>query len=500
MFASAETLVAEYFRTGTLSGLPMDHFIDGAFVPSSDGAELEILDPGRGEAFARVADASTADVDRAVESACQGLKAWRRAKPAERGRVLMRTAAALRDQAERLAVIEALHSGKTLPEARGDVGSAARLFEYYGGAADKIQGDSIPLGQDYFGFTLMEPVGVTAHIIPWNYPISTFVRSVAPALAAGCSVVAKPAETTPLTALLLARILAEAGLPAGVCNVVAGTGRGAGAALAAHPGIDHVSFTGSPATGTSVMQAAARHFASVTLELGGKSPVIALADCDLQAAANGVMGAIFENAGQICSAGSRLVVERPIHDALVGRIVEKASLLRVGHGLKGHDVGAINSQRQLDKVMGFLDEAARRGRRIATGGRRAIDPNHPKGWYVQPTVIDDLPIDDPCVQEEIFGPVLAVQIVDSPAAALTAANATRYGLMAGIYTRNLEAALALCRDLRSGQVTVNDYWGGGVEMPFGGTGHSGFGREKGLEALRTYSRVKSMVHRLPPTD
>ena len=393
-------------------------------------------------------------------------------------------------------MIEALHSGKTLAEARGDVGGAARLFEYYGGAADKIQGDSIPLGRDYMGFTLIEPVGVTAHIIPWNYPISTFARSVAPALAAGCSVVAKPAETTPLTALLVAEILSEAGLPAGVCNVVAGSGKRAGAALVAHDGIDHVSFTGSTVTGKAVMQSAATHFASVTLELGGKSPVIALADCDIEAAANGVIGAIYENAGQICSAGSRLVVERPIREKLVERIVAKAEKLTVGHGLKGHDVGAINSKRQLDKVVGFLEDATRRGRRLATGGRRVTDPDHPEGWYVAPTVIDDLPINDPCVQEEIFGPVLAVQVVDSPEEALAAANGTRYGLMAGIYTRDIGNALALCRDLRSGQVTVNDYWGGGVEIPFGGTGHSGFGREKGLEALRTYSRVKSMVHRL----
>jgi aldehyde dehydrogenase (NAD+)/betaine-aldehyde dehydrogenase len=319
---------------------------------------------------------------------------------------------------------------------------------------------------------------------------------VAPALAAGCSVVAKPAETTPLTALLVAEILSEAGLPAGVCNVVAGRGKGAGAALVAHDGIDHISFTGSTVTGKAVMQSAATHFASVTLELGGKSPVIALADCDIEAAANGVIGAIYENAGQICSAGSRLVVERPIREKLVERIVAKAEKLTVGHGLKGHDVGAINSKRQLDKVMGFLEDATRRGRRLATGGRQVTDPDHPEGWYVAPTVIDDLPINDPCVQEEIFGPVLAVQVVDSPEEALAAANGTRYGLMAGIYTRDIGNALALCRDLRSGQVTVNDYWGGGVEIPFGGTGHSGFGREKGLEALRTYSRVKSMVHRL----
>jgi len=492
----AQTLVAEYFRSGTLSALPGDHFIDGSWAAPEGGARMDVFDPGAGKPFTAIAAGSAADIDKAVASAARGLAAWRRLRPAERGRVLLQVAQRIRENQGRLAVIEALQSGKTLAEARGDVGGAARLFEYYAGAVDKIQGDSIPLGPDYMALTVIEPVGVTAHIIPWNYPISTFARSVAPALAAGCAVVAKPAETTPLTALLLAEMLAEAGLPAGTCNVVAGTGIEAGAPLVAHPGIDHVSFTGSPVTGNAVMQSAATHYASVTLELGGKSPVIALADCDIEAAANGVIGAIYENAGQICSAGSRLVVQRPIHDRLVERIRDKAAGLKVGHGLKGNDMGAINSARQLEKILGFLDDAVQRGRRIVTGGKRRTDPEMPEGWYVEPTIIDDLPVNDPCVQEEIFGPVLAVQVVDTVDEALEAANGTRYGLMAGIYTKDHSAALALCRDLRSGQVTVNDYWGGGVEIPFGGTGKSGFGREKGLEALRTYSRVKSVVHRI----
>jgi acyl-CoA reductase-like NAD-dependent aldehyde dehydrogenase len=430
-----------------------------------------------------------------VVSARQGFEAWRRLRPVERGRILAKAAELILAQSDRLAVIEALDSGKTLAEARGDIRGAARLFEYYGGAVDKLQGDSIPLGLGNIALTLLEPLGVVAQIIPWNYPISTFARGVAPALAAGCAVVAKPAETTPVTALLVAQILVEAGLPEGVCNVVTGTGPEAGAPLAAHPGVDHVTFTGSPATGISVMQAAATHFASVTLELGGKSPVIALADCDVEAAADGAVGAIFENAGQICSAGSRLVVERPVHDALVGRIVAKAAALKVGHGLRGNDVGAINSARQLERIMGYLDDAARRGRRIVVGGKRLTPPDS-GGWFVAPTVIDDLPINDRCVQEEIFGPVLAVQVVDSAEEALAAANGTSYGLMAGIYTRDLGKALALCRELRSGQVTVNDYWAGGVEIPFGGTGRSGFGREKGIEALRAYCRVKSVVAKI----
>jgi acyl-CoA reductase-like NAD-dependent aldehyde dehydrogenase len=488
-------LVAEYFQTGTLAGLPSRHFIGGRWVESAGGGQMESFDPGSGRAFTSFAAGSADDVDRAVVSARQGFEAWRRLRPVERGRILAKAAELILAQSDRLAVIEALDSGKTLAEARGDIRGAARLFEYYGGAVDKLQGDSIPLGLGNIALTLLEPLGVVAQIIPWNYPISTFARGVAPALAAGCAVVAKPAETTPVTALLVAQILVEAGLPEGVCNVVTGTGPEAGAPLAAHPGVDHVTFTGSPATGISVMQAAATHFASVTLELGGKSPVIALADCDVEAAADGAVGAIFENAGQICSAGSRLVVERPVHDALVGRIVAKAAALKVGHGLRGNDVGAINSARQLERIMGYLDDAARRGRRIVVGGKRLTPPDS-GGWFVAPTVIDDLPINDRCVQEEIFGPVLAVQVVDSAEEALAAANGTSYGLMAGIYTRDLGKALALCRELRSGQVTVNDYWAGGVEIPFGGTGRSGFGREKGLEALRAYCRVKSVVAKI----
>jgi len=486
-------LVGEYFQTGTLEGLPTGHFIDGRWVESVDGGRMETVDPGSGRAFGSVAAGAAADVDRAVEAARRGFERWRRVRPAERGQVLARAAGLIREQADRLAVIEALDSGKTLAEAKGDVAGAARTFEYYGGAADKIQGDSIPLGPGYLALTLQEPLGVVAQIIPWNYPISTFARGVAPALAAGCAVIAKPAETTPLTALLLGELLAQAGMPTGACNVVAGAGPAAGAPLAAHPGVDHVTFTGSPATGTAVMQAAAGHFASVTLELGGKSPLIALADCDVEAAAAGAVSAIYENAGQICSAGSRLVVERPVHGALVARIAAKAVALKVGHGLKGNDMGAINSERQLERILGFLDGAARRGRRIVTGGHQLSDAATGAGWFVAPTIIDDLPADDPCVQEEIFGPVLAVQVVDSAEAALEAANGTRYGLMAGLYTRNIEKALALCTGLRSGQVTINEYWAGGVEIPFGGTGRSGFGREKGLEALRSYCGIKSVV-------
>lgn len=492
----AASMIADYFATGRLDGLPSDHFIQGAWHPPALGTYMEIFDPGRGVVFTKAAAGGADDVAAAVAAGKRAYRLWRAISPSARGRVLAKAAALFRAEAQRLGVIEALESGKTLNEALGDVESAARLFEYYAGAADKIEGESIPLGPQAFAMTMPEPVGVTAHIIPWNYPISTFARSVAPALATGCAAIVKPAETTPHTALLMAEILHHAGLPAGLCNVITGRGGDAGAALALHPEVAHISFTGSPATGARVMQMASEHFAKVSLELGGKSPVIVLADADLNIAADGIISAIFENAGQICSAGSRLVVEKRIHRPLLELVCQKATSLTIGHGLQGYDMGAINSRPQLEKILGFLEGARQRGRHFACGGTAYIAPDHPGGWYVTPTIIDDLPDDDPCVQEEIFGPVLAVQIVENAEAALAAGNCTRYGLMAGLYTRDLPTALGMARDLCSGGVTINEYWGGGVQVPFGGTGWSGFGREKGLEALRNFTQTKSIVYKI----
>jgi aldehyde dehydrogenase (NAD+)/betaine-aldehyde dehydrogenase len=339
-------------------------------------------------------------------------------------------------------------------------------------------------------------VGITAHIIPWNYPTSTFARSIAPALAAGCSAVVKPAETTPFTALLLAALLGEAGVPAGVVNVVTGLGSTAGAALAAHPRVAHITFTGSVATGTGVMRAAAPNVARLTLELGGKSPLVALADCDLEAASAGALSAIFSNAGQICSAGSRLVVERAIHEALVSRIVAGARALTLGHGLRNPQMGAVNSALHLARIEEHVARARTRGAAIRCGGHVTTDPASGLGWFFEPTVIDALAADDPAVQQEIFGPVLAVQVVDGEEEALAAANGTEFGLMAGIYTRDIGRALRLARDIDSGQVTINEYWAGGVELPFGGNRKSGFGREKGLEGLEAYTRTKSIAVRV----
>jgi len=491
------SLVREAQTTGTLTGLPSGHFIDGALRPSLDGATMESIDPGTGRAFTRFAAGSQGDVDRAVDSARKALSgSWRAMAPAQRGRVLYRVAELIRANASRLAVAETLDSGKRLVEALGDVAGAANCFEYYAGACDKHQGDSIPLGPDYLAYTLNEPVGVTAHIIPWNYPLSTAARGFAPALAAGCTIVAKPAEQTPLTALMLADICLQAGVAPGVCNVVTGTGSAAGAALVRHPGISHITFTGSVTTGIDVMRAAAPNITRLVLELGGKSPIVALADCDVDQVVDNTMGAIFENAGQICSAGSRLVVARAIHRQLVDTLAARARALTLGHGLRDPGMGPVNSASQLGKIAGYVDRAHARGAEVLCGGAAGCDPQSAGGWFYQPTILDRLQASDEAVQEEIFGPVLCVQVFDDPDEALALANGTRFGLVAGVFSKDFGAAHRMARDIDAGQVYINEYFAGGISVPFGGNKQSGFGREKGLEALRSYSRTKSVAARI----
>ncbi|MCJ8056637.1 aldehyde dehydrogenase family protein [Shinella curvata] len=493
---TTEALVAEYFSSGTLAGLPSGHFIDGGFVAASGGRMMETFDPGASRAYHSFAAGNGDDVDRAVAAARRAGREWGWTKAGARGAILFRAAQIIRAEAGRLAVVESLDSGKTLQEAEGDVAGAVRCFEYYAGAADKIQGDTFPIGADYIGYSIEEPVGVTAHVIPWNYPLSTAARSIAPALAAGCTVVAKPAEQTPLTALMLADILLRAGLPAGVCNVITGTGAEAGGPLVAHPDVRHVTFTGSVATGIRVMQSAAANVASVVLELGGKSPLIVMADADMDAAVEGVLGAIYENAGQICSAGSRLVVERKIHAEMVERLSARAGSLRLGHGLRRPEVGALSSAAHLVKIEGYIEGARTRGIAIAAGGSRASDPENGKGWFFQPTILDAVSADDPVVQEEIFGPVLSVQVVEDEEEAVAVANGTDFGLVAGIYTGDFGRAHRMARDIDAGQVYINEYFAGGIEVPFGGNKLSGFGREKGFQALRSYTRTKSLTAKI----
>lgn len=494
---AATDLISEYRNTGTLAALPLGHFIDGVFVQPPHGRTMESFDPGRGEAFARFTAGTAADVDQAVHSSRTAFESvWRDTAPVERSRILQKASQLILQNLDLLAVTESLDSGKPLQEALGDVRGAARTFEYYAGACDKLQGDSFPLGPNHIGFAIHEPVGVTAHIIPWNFPISTAARGVAPALAAGCTVVAKPAEQTPFTALLLASILSEAGLPAGVCNVVTGTGIETGAPLTAHPLVDHITFTGSVETGKQVMKTAADEITRVVLELGGKSPVVVLGDCDKEQALTGVLGAIYENAGQICSAGSRLVIEKGIHADFVAELVRRTKALKLGHGLGRPDVGPVSSSGHLEKIAGFVERARTRGADIVAGGAVTQDPATGKGWFFEPTIVDAVAADDELAREEIFGPVLTVQVAEDAEHALALANDCQYGLVAGIYTSDFARAHQLARRIDAGQIYINEYFAGGIEVPFGGNRKSGFGREKGLEGLKSYCKTKSIAARI----
>ena len=372
--------------------------------------------------------------------------------------------------------------------------STARYFRYYAGAADKIHGEQIPLGPNYIDFTLREPVGVTAHIVPWNAPLNMVARSVAPALACGCTAVVKPAMETPLTAVRLGHLLREVGFPDGVYNVVQGPGPEVGGHLAGHPAIGSITFTGSVATGRTVMRAAAEHIRPVVLELGGKSPSIVLADADLDVAADEIAKGIYRNTGQFCNASSRVVVDRSTKDELLDRIVARTRKLTVGPGAQDPDVGPLISIRQLDRVLGYIDAGRDEGARVVLGGGRA--DGFERGYFVAPTILDRVDPDARVAQEEIFGPVVTIHPVASESEALAVANNVAYGLAAGIFTRDIDRALRLATQVQAGQIYINEYFAGGEETPFGGYKQSGFGREKGLEALRNYTQVKNIAIRL----
>ncbi|MFI5178064.1 MAG: aldehyde dehydrogenase family protein [Vicinamibacterales bacterium] len=469
--------------------------IDGARVAASDGGTFDSIDPSSGEVLATVSKATGADVDRAVQSAQAAFegKAWGGIAPAERGRIMQRIAQALRDRVEELATLESRDNGKPLRQARTDVQVAARYFEFFAGIADKIMGHTIPLGPGYLDYTIREPIGVSAHIVPWNYPIQIGARGVAPALAAGCTVVLKPSSEAPMTALRLGEIALACGLPAGVLNVVTGTGSEAGVALASHPHINQLTFTGSVDVGVQVAKMAAENVVPVVMELGGKSPNVVFADADLDLAAQGVATAIFQNAGQTCSAGSRLLVERKAHGALVDRLATRAKTMRVGPGVSDPDMGPIISKRQLEVIERYVSVGTAEGARVAVGGARPGDPALARGFYFQPTLLEAVSPDMRVAREEIFGPVLAIIDFDELDEAAALANRSDYGLVAGIWTRDINKAMSLAARIKSGQVYINTYGaGGGVELPFGGYKKSGYGREKGLESLASYTQVKNV--------
>ena len=472
------------------------HFIGGAWRAPASGESIEMIDPADGQPFARIARGNAADIETAVAAARAAYDgAWGQTSAAERGRMLFRLSMLIAACGEDLAALEARDTGKPLREARADAAALARYFEFYAGACDKLHGETLPYQSGYTVMTVREPHGVTGQIVPWNYPMQIFGRSVGAALAAGNACVVKPSEDACLSLLRVAALAAEAGLPAGALNIVTGYGTEAGAALARHPGIDHISFTGSPSVGALVSQSAAEHHAPVTLELGGKSPQIVFADADLDTALPTLMAAIVQNAGQTCSAGSRVLIERAAYAPLVERLSAALRALRVGPSALDLDCGPLINAKQHRRVAQFVDDAKRDGIRLAAQGQIVGDAPR-GGFYQAPTLFVDVPGEHRIAQEEIFGPVLAAMPFEDEAHALALANGTRYGLVASVWTRDGARQLRVARRLRAGQVFINNYGaGGGVELPFGGAGQSGHGREKGFEALYGLTKLKTIAIR-----
>jgi aldehyde dehydrogenase (NAD+) len=471
------------------------NFINGNWTPSLAGQTMAVFEPATGRAFAAIADSSAQDVDLAVRSAREAFDEgpWGKTTAIDRGRMLSRLGALVIEHAAELASIESRDTGKPKSAGAADIAALARYFEYYGGAADKLHGEIVPYLAGYLVSVLREPYGVTGHILPWNYPAQMFGRTLAPSLAAGNAVVLKPAEEACLSSLRIAELAREAGFPNGAINIVTGKGTVAGAALASHPGIDFLSFTGSPAVGQIVQKLAADHFIACTLELGGKSPQVVFADADLDAAIPVLRKAIIQNAGQTCSAGSRVLVERSLYNTLVDRLGAAFSEVRVGAPEMDLDCGPIINEKQRQRVLGFVNDAQHGGAALLAEG--SIDPHvAPGGFYVKPMLFGAVPRNAALAREEVFGPVLSVLPFSDEADAVALANSTEYGLVAAVWTRDGGRQIRLAKKIRAGQVFVNCYGAGaGIELPFGGVGKSGHGREKGFAALHEFTRTKTMV-------
>lgn len=474
-------------------------FIGGKWLAPQSGKTIAVIDPGTGEQFGAIADGGAGDIDLAVQAARRALAGeWGRFTAVERGRALMRLGQKILEHYDELVELESRDCGKLLATARNDVKLLARYFEFYGGAADKVHGQVIPYQNNHAVRVVRQPFGVSGHIIPWNYPVQIMGRSVGAALAMGNAAVIKPAEDASLSILRLADLVTEAGLPAGAFNVVPGYGTTAGAALISHPGVNFVSFTGSPQVGTIVQQETARNHVKCVLELGGKSPQLVFADANLDRAIPAIINGIIQNAGQTCSAGSRLLVQREVYDEVVSRVADRFAKLRTGTQNQEVDCGPIINARQRDRVQRFIDDAVKSGARIAAQGALAADLPA-SGFFVAPTFFADVPRDHLLAKEEVFGPVLAAMPFKDEADAIALANDTDYGLAAGIWTENGGRQLRIAEGINSGQVYINCYGaGGGVELPFGGFGKSGHGREKGFMALEEMSLTKTIVHNFEP--
>jgi aldehyde dehydrogenase (NAD+) len=468
-------------------------FIGGQWQPPVDGRRLELMNPSDGSVLAEIADGQADDVDLAVRAAASALRGpWGALTATGRGRLLTRLGRLIATRTDELARLEALDVGKPLKQAKADALALARYMEFYGGAADKVHGATIPYLAGYTVYTLREPHGVTGHIIPWNYPMQILGRSAGAALAMGNAIVIKPAAEACLTALAFAHMADEAGFPPGAINIVPGGGPTAGGALAAHSGVNHLSFTGSVGVGALVQAAAAANIVPVTLELGGKSPQLVFSDADLDAALPFLVNAGIQNAGQTCSAASRILVERPLYDQVVERMSARYEALSIGPALADRDLGPLISKKQLNTVRGFIDQAEQSGKIVAKAKLPADLPQ--EGYYCPPVLVGDVEPDSALARDEIFGPVQVVLPFDDEADAVELANGTQYGLVAGVWTGNGARQMRLARAIRSGQVFINNYGaGGGVELPFGGFGKSGHGREKGFEALYGFSALKTVA-------
>jgi aldehyde dehydrogenase (NAD+) len=469
--------------------------INNRWVEPAEGKYFETLNPATGKAIAKVAQGSAADIDRAVKAARAALEhaSWKKMPAAERGRLLYKLADLVEEHAEELSALEALNSGKTIRDSRGDVGGVVSWFRYYGGWADKIEGRTLPIAPPFMSYTLRQPIGVVGQIIPWNFPLMMLAWKWGPALACGNTIVLKPAEQTPLTALRLGELAIEAGFPAGVINIVNGFGETAGDALVTHPDVDKIAFTGHVDTAKIIQKRAADTLKRCTYELGGKSPNVIFADADLDEAVDGAFHAIYFHGGQCCTAGSRLFVEKSIKDEFVERLAEKAMRRRLGDPLDPKtEQGPQVSQEQLDKILGYVELGEKQGANLVTGGQR----HGKQGFFVEPTIFDNVKDDMAIARDEIFGPVVSVLPFKDFDDMIDRANRTHYGLAAGIWTRNLDKAHRYAAEVKAGTVWVNCYHVVETVTPFGGFKMSGIGRENGESALEHYTETKTVTIKL----
>ena len=467
-------------------------FINGRWVDSVSGKTFDTLNPATEDVITSVAEGDSADIDLAVAAAREAFEngPWKKTDARDRGRILLKIAGLIERNKDELALLDTLDNGKPINETtKADIPLVIDCFLYYAGWADKIHGETIPVRGDFFNYTLREPVGVVGQIIPWNFPLLMAAWKIAPALACGNTIVLKPAEQTPLSALRLGEICQEAGLPDGVLNIVTGYGPTAGAALAEHMDVDKIAFTGGSATGRIIMQAASKNLKRISLELGGKSPNIVFADSDIDSAVDGAMTGIFFNQGEVCCAGSRLFIEKSIHEEFIDKLSNKAANMRVGNPEDtGTQMGAQVSKEQFDKILGYIETGKQEGAKLVTGGERCGE----RGYFIKPTIFDAVDNNMRIAKEEIFGPVVSAITFEDVDEVVRQGNLSVYGLAAAVWTKDIKKAHRLARDLKAGTIWINTYNAFDAASPFGGFKQSGFGRELGVHALELYTHVKSV--------